>query len=259
MELTDLEYLIEYFEKLQQECYIARRNGRNEPEGEYAKMSLSVINTRLSILRDLKRNHGKISVKVKDIEAIRSYIKMTGKRFVEQISMPKSEHQSFMEQYLKTDFWIEQYVSRIKDYQKKLLAAETELSELEFDGEEGCKPDKIYELIEALYDDRLGSFEIRFPGNRKPINLKMILEKERASIKISIVHITKAVYQHQYAHEQESLLNHIGYERIQEKWRLDFDCDKQKFDDLIIIISRTLFEVFHTMNTSLEVVYNDYE
>ena len=119
MELTDLEYLIEYFEKLQQEALVARLRGRSEPEGSYAEKSLAVINRRLSTLRKLKRNHSKVSSKVNDIEQIRSRLKIAGKMLVEKISHPEAD-QSFIEKHVNPNYWMDLYMKKIRDYQKEL-------------------------------------------------------------------------------------------------------------------------------------------
>jgi len=222
--MTDLEIIIKELEERIKVVKRAAEKGKGEPDGIYAYKDLQILQNELRLFQYFHPEYKEIADK-------------------------EIEKQKIIKSHM-----------RHLQAQKKVIPQEIEAKDLGKDSPllSVQRQDKVYELTEALYDGLLDRFEVRIPSRRRE-SASFVVERRDNLILITLHPQYHREELSDLKSKQNIKLRDIGYRRSEGYWQCLFDERTATFDNLITVIARTLIEVYHTVNKTIEVVYQEYE
>ena len=257
--MTDLEIIIKELEERIKMVKRAAEKGKGEPDGIYAYKDLQILQNELRLFQYFHPEYKEIADK-----EIEKQKKEVGQILLRNALFKKlqwlSEKTLSLEEYERELTKIIKSHMRHLQAQKKVIPQEIEAKDLGKDSPllSVQRQDKVYELTEALYDGLLDRFEVRIPSRRRE-SASFVVERRDNLILITLHPQYHREKLSDLKSKQNIKLRDIGYRRSEGYWQCLFDERTATFDNLITVIARTLIEVYHTVNKTIEVVYQEYE
>jgi len=116
--------------------------------------------------------------------------------------------------------------------------------------------DKIYDLLEKVYDKRLTSFQIRNFRRNILNELGLEISDNNELVSLTLLWDKTCRRSDSYIGHFRRRLEEIGFRHDDTDWRIDIARNRNGFDLLLLIVSRTLFEIIQAFK-EVEVVYEE--
>lgn len=150
---------------------------------------------------------------------------------------------------------IEGFKNQITTYDAKIKDIIEKMEEAQSVQKSTNEKDLLYELTTLLYNGELEQIEIRIPIRHGYTDLSLHIKNDQEKIMILFLNIKSHTYEHKFSSEQKRRMRAIGYEDRGGTWTVEVHKRIMELNDLVLIISRTLFEVLRIGGHEIELRY----
>ncbi len=255
--MDDLKLIIEYLEAKRQEFLPFAENRYGEPDFVYNNESLKYINQQLAFFKKFREEYNESLLLEAELEKLKYKSKAERRTLMTKLfnAIDKNTDEDLLKSKLTDQIKI--HSKRISKLKSDIANTQAKINSLSSEWEATHKQDLIYELTEAVYDDRLEKYELGFPNYYK--NFRLLVKGDEHFITITFIPLEESPYKHVFSSAQEGLMTKMNYKLSEGIWSYNFDRNNDHFDKLITTIARTLVELCGLLEGEIVVKYEDYE
>ena len=157
--------------------------------------------------------------------------------------------------------------AKIKGLKNRIAYITSEITELTMELENAqCihdtthNEDLLYSLISNIYNNKLERLEIRVKNQNNGKLLAIHIKVSENAFLVYFENTQSSTQENIFSLQQKKKLSDVGYLKTKEGWAAQFEKGNCSLNELVLTISRTLFEVFHIgAGKEIELRYSEYK